>query len=55
MDRFLIKVAFGSEKLIRGRRGACLRVTLIRGNAARLIMLSIVVSKTQNKLRKGCI
>ena len=55
MDRFLIRAAFVSEALVRDRRGAYyLRLTLIRGNAVRLRMLSIV-SENQNKLRKWCI
>ena len=52
MDRFLIKAAFESEVLIRGRLGPYL--SFDTGNAVRLKMLSIV-SKNQNKLRKCCI
>ena len=51
--QFLIKAAFGSEALIRGRR-LFEKPTLTRGNAVRLRMLSIV-SKNQNKRRKWCI
>ena len=47
MDRFLIKPAFRSEALLTKWRGACLRPMLIRGNAVRLRMVSIV-SKNQN-------
>ena len=56
MDRFLIKAAFGSKALTIGQRSVTLirEPMLIRGNAVRLRMLSIV-SKNQNKLGICCI
>ena len=35
MDRFLIKAAFGSEALIRGRRGAYLRASVYKRKSSK--------------------
>ena len=51
MDRFIIRAAFVSDVLLRGRRGLYLRFDAYKRKCVRLRMLSIV-SKNQNKLRK---
>ena len=50
MGRFLIKVAFGSEALIRRRRGACLNAGACKRKCGKAE--DAQYSKNQNKLRK---